>query len=93
MLKFIKKKLEEIAQFSLFNADDLPVIEPKAPESVKPSDAFENDEDFNVDLRELKEQGRIVNGIHDIYGELFDQLNLPSIFKNPLRNKSSVNIF
>lgn len=88
-----KEKLEEIAQFSLFNADDLPVIEPKAPESVKPSDAFENDEDFNVDLRELKEQGRIVNGIHDIYGELFDQLNLPSIFKNPLRNKSSVNIF
>lgn len=88
-----KEKLEEIAQFSLFNADDLPVIEPKAPESVKPSGAFENDEDFNVDLRDLKEQGRIVNGIHDIYGELFDQLNLPSIFENPLRNKSSVNVF
>ena len=90
LAQILKEKLEDTPQFTLFNADDLPIIE-EQNEGLSPH--IEKEEDFNVDLRALEEQGRIVNGIHDIYGELFDELNLKTIFKSPLRNKNAVNIF
>jgi len=52
------------------------------------------DEDYQLDIRTLTEQGRVIRGIHDIYGKLFDQLQLPNLFKNPSQHKKSiVNIF
>jgi len=52
-----------------------------------------NEEDYIVDIRDLEEENRVIVGIHDIYGKLFDELNLKSIFPNPIRNKTSINIF
>jgi len=49
--------------------------------------------DYQVDIRSLEEESRVISGIHDIYGKLFDELNLRSIFANPARNISSVQIF
>jgi len=46
-----------------------------------------------VNMRNLIEEDRVITGIHDIYGKLFDELNLSSIFAYPSRNKSSINHF
>lgn len=90
LAQILKEKLENTAQFNLFTADDLFTVEAK---NEAESPVLEQDDDFNVDLRALEEQGRIVNGIHDIYGELFDELNLRSIFKSPSRNINALNVF
>ena len=51
------------------------------------------EEDYQVDIRSLEEERRVIDGIHDVYGKLFDQLNLKSIFANPARNVSAVQTF
>jgi transposase len=51
------------------------------------------DKDYQVDVRNLKEEQRVIKGIHDVYGNLFEELNFKSIFKNPARSKSSLEIF
>ena len=93
LAQILKEKLEDSSQFALFGADELPALEPLSAEHETTSPVLERDDDFNVDLRALEEQGRIVNGIHDVYGQLFDEINLSSLFKSPQRNKSAVNIF
>ena len=52
-----------------------------------------SNEDYQVDIRALEEESRVINGIHDIYGKMFDELNLRSIFANPARNVSTVQTF
>jgi len=54
---------------------------------------YYEDEDYQIDIRSLEEESRVISGIHDIYGKMFDELNLRSIFANPARNVSSVQIF
>jgi len=52
-----------------------------------------DDEDYNVDIRLLEEESRVISGIHDVYGKIFDELNLKTIFVNPARNVSSIQVF
>jgi len=52
-----------------------------------------SDEDYNIDIRTLEEESRVISGIHDIYGKMFEELNLKSIFANPIRNRTSIQIF
>ena len=52
-----------------------------------------SNEDYNVDIRSLEEESRVISGIHDVYGKLFDELNLKSIFANPARNRLVIQIF
>ncbi len=70
--------LENENDVSLFNPEDLTkdILVPK-----KEEDEIYSDEDYNVDIRTLHEESRVVTGIHDIYGNLFDELNLASVFE------------
>ena len=52
-----------------------------------------SEEDYMVNVKNLIEEDRVITGIHDIYGKLFDELNLGSIFAYPARNKSSIEHF
>ena len=72
----IQIALENENDVSLFNPEDLTkdILVPKEEDNIY------SDEDYNVDIRSLKEESRIVTGIHDIYGNLFDELNIASIF-------------
>ncbi|MBU1784191.1 MAG: hypothetical protein KKG95_02470, partial [Candidatus Omnitrophica bacterium] len=45
-----------------------------------------------VNLKNLKEEQRVVSGIHDIYGSLFDELGYKNVIKNPERNDASVDM-
>lgn len=73
----IQIQLENENDLGLFNPDDLtkellvPMVDEKDPY---------RDEDYQIDIRTLQEESRVTTGIHDIYGTLFDELNMASIF-------------
>ena len=83
----IKQKLEDNGQLSIFSPEEFQ----KEKDTKSKSEITE--EDYQVDIRDLEEEKRIINGIHDTYGKLFDELGYGNIFKNPARNKSSIQIF
>ncbi|MBU0744147.1 MAG: IS1634 family transposase [Gammaproteobacteria bacterium] len=86
----IKNKLEADGQQILFSPEDVAAIKSKKErEELK----GESDDDYNVNLKNITEEQRVVSGIHDIYGRLFDQLGYGSVMKNPARHVSSVNIY
>ena len=87
-----QKQLEELKvlatsiQIALENENDVSLFNPEnltkdilIPKKVEAGDEY-SDEDYNVDIRSLQEESRIITGIHDIYGNLFDELNIASIF-------------
>jgi transposase len=84
----IKIKLEAEHQQLLFAPEEMVSLQNKAD---KNKHTF-TDEDYQVDIRNLKEEQRIINGIQDVYGSLFDELGFDKVIKNPVRNKSSVEI-
>ncbi|MFC1484967.1 IS1634 family transposase [bacterium] len=83
----IKIRLEEENQELLFSPEDL------AKMKVNPPKKEISEEDYRVNIKDLKEEQRVVNGIHDIYGSLFDELRYNCAMKNPARNKHMLEIF
>jgi len=53
----------------------------------------ELDSDYDVNLKDLVEEQRVISGIHDIYGNLFEELGFRKIINKSYRKKSSVEIF
>lgn len=84
----IKIKLEAEHQQLLFAPEEMVSLKNKA-EKIEHTYTYE---DYQVDIRNLKEEQRIINGIQDVYGSLFDELGFNKVIKNPVRNKSSVEI-
>ena len=75
----IQIQLENENDLSLFAPEDLKkgLVVPK--ESSSTAEARHSEEDYNVDIRSLNEEARVITGIHDIYGNLFDELGLASV--------------
>jgi transposase len=46
-----------------------------------------HDEELKVDLKKLYEESRNINGIHDVYGEVYSQIGFDNILKLPSKNK------
>lgn len=84
----IKVKLEAGSQQLIFSPEDLAKVKKQQKEETK-----EKDSDYEVNLKNIVEEQRVVSGIHDIYGSLFDQLGYKEVIKNPARHKSGVNIY
>lgn len=89
LAKSIQINLENNSDESLFKPEEL-VKDLSLEEEIDTS--IYSDEDYNVDIRSLEEENRVITGIHDIYGKLYDELKVSSIFANPVRNKSAVNV-
>lgn len=81
----VKLSMEQSGQLPLF-VDDEPVS-PMGNE-IKTSDA--DREAFKVNLLDIKEEKRVIKGIHDVYGKLYDELGFNGIIGNPARNKRSI---
>lgn len=81
----IKLKLEAGGQEFLFKPEEI----------VKLSDSGKKykDSDYIVNVKNLKEEQRLVSGIHDVYGKLFLDLGYDKVIKRPSRNKATVDIF
>jgi len=82
----IKIKLEAENQILLYSPEELANLKLNVKKD-------ETEEDYKVNLKNLKEEQRTVSGIHDVYGSLFDGLGYQNVIKNPARNNSSVKIF
>lgn len=90
LAKSIQITLENVDKESLFQTEELLqdlILEDNYDQSIY------SDEDYNVDIRNLEEESRVITGIHDIYGKLYDELKVASIIANPARNVSVVKIF
>lgn len=85
----IKLKLEAQQQAFLISPEELAHMKQKV--KAKPNEITE--EDYQVDIRNLDEEQRVISGIHDVYGKLFHELGYDRVIKNPARNKASVTMF
>jgi len=90
LAKSIQIRLENENDLSLFTPEEL---QKDLVNSMQEEKAVYSDDDYNVDIRDLEEESRVISGIHDIYGNLFDELNLRSIFANPARQVAAVQTF
>jgi len=84
----IRLKLQDEGQELLFGPEELEKLNTKSHKK-----GAEPDEDYKVNLKDLKEEQRVVCGIHDVYGGLFDELGYPHVIKDPARHKATVKIF
>ncbi|MDD5658784.1 MAG: IS1634 family transposase [Actinomycetota bacterium] len=81
----IKIKLEADCQELLISPEELAKIKIE-------HDKY-SDDDYKVNLKHLKEEARVVSGIHDVYGSLFDEIGYAKIFAHPARNVHAGNVF
>lgn len=87
LAKTIQIQLENNSEESLFKPEEL-VKDLTLKEEI--DSTTYSDEDYNVDIRDLDEESRIITGIHDIYGKLYDELRVGSIIANPTRHKGVI---
>jgi len=84
--------LENENDLSLFAPEDLDKDLLASKKSADNREIEYSDDDYKVDIRSLNEESRITTGIHDIYGNLFDELKLDSIFDKK-ENKTTIETF
>ena len=102
----IKIKLELDGQLPLYTPKEIEDREKKAQEKRKKEnnsrnkrvkllnqlDKEENRAKFNVNLLDIEEEGRIITGIHEIYGKLYNELGFDRVIGNRARNARSIEI-
>jgi len=71
----IKSKLELENQNLLFSPEEFANMTSKPQKKSKQPSS----KDFQVDLRDIVEEDRVIHGIHDIYGNLFDELEYTNV--------------
>lgn len=81
LAEFIKAGLEAEASPSLFRPDELAqmVIDKRKKAECAAADPL------RVNLKELREENRVVVGIHEVYGKLFDELGFNRVVGDPAR--------
>jgi len=95
----IKNKLELDEQLPLYTPEEIEKLEKysKKPKSGKDNlnkkinqqDSSINKDEYNVNLLDIIEEDRVIKGIHDIYGKLYDELGFNKILYNPARQVAS----
>lgn len=84
----IKAKLEDHVQPGLFRPEDMAQLARRADGSKDPTAPL------RVDLKQLREEQRVIVGVHEIYGKLYQELGFEKSLKNPKRQKASArNLF
>jgi transposase len=87
LAEHIKAKMEQENQPGLFPPEEMADIAIQARNR-------QAEEPLPVDLKKLREQQRIVVGIHEVYGEVYKQLGFDKAFSNPKRKPAAVkNLF
>ncbi len=84
----IKAQLESKNQLPLYSPQEIEdlaqKVQDKKAKEFQPTK--ENRADYDVNLLDLLEEDRIIKGIHDIYGKLYNDMNFKSVLPNPTRN-------
>lgn len=86
----IKAELESKNQLPLYSPQEIEdmtqqMVDKKANESDNKEEQI-NRVDYDVNLLDMLEEDRIIKGVHEIYGKLYDEMNFKSIIPNPSRH-------
>jgi transposase len=86
----LKAELESKNQLPLYSPQEIEdmvsrACDKKDKESVNTEDVI-NREDYAVNLLDMLEEDRVIKGIHEVYGKLYDEINLKSIIPNASRH-------
>ena len=85
----IKIKMENTVQPPLFSPEELDGL--KAIPGNKEITSNETTGAYRVNLKEVLEEERVISGIHDIYGKLFDEMGYSEVIDSQV-NQSHPNI-
>lgn len=92
----LKAQLEAKNQLPLYSPQEIEnmvfLAQKKKEKESSESSAKEsevNREDYSVNLLDILEEDRVVKGIHDIYGKLYDEMNFKSVIDNPSRHTAA----
>jgi|GEM_PF-98307 len=97
----IKVKLELSEQLPIYTPQEIEKLEKYERNKGKTEQKLEevttckqdnhivNRADFDVNLLDMIEEDRVIKGIHDIYGKLYDELGFNRVLANPARNVAS----
>jgi len=92
----IKTKLELDEQLPLYTPEEIEKLDKQSKKSkdnsnkkIEQQDNSINRDEYNVNLLDVIEEDRIIKGIHDIYGKLYDELGFNRILHNPARQVAS----
>jgi len=86
----LKIELESKNQLPLYSPQEIEdmtsrACDKKAKESMGTENKI-NRGDYEVNLLDMLEEDRVIKGIHEIYGKLYDEINLKSIIPNASRH-------
>ncbi|HED37039.1 MAG TPA: IS1634 family transposase [Ignavibacteria bacterium] len=82
LAEFIKAELEIESEPNLFKPETLAQMSIAARRN-------KDNNSLNVNLKNIREEQRIILGIHEIYGIIYKELALNTVISNPKRNVSS----
>jgi transposase len=83
-------KIKNEAKPPLFSPDELAQATAKSEKEDSLVALNQNGKAFQVDLRDLKEESRSVEGIHEVYGALYEQLGLGCAFGDRTRRSGEI---
>lgn len=86
LAEFICAQIEEEHQPKLFSPEDAAKL------AIQSKQNQDNNKKYNVNLKNLKEEQRIICGIHEIFGKIYEEIGFSKIIKDPARNKKSLEI-
>ena len=83
LAEFYKAKLAAESSPTLFNPETV------AQMAINARKSKEDEKSLTVNLKNLREQARVILGIHEVYGSIYKDLGFDKVIKNPQRNLSA----
>lgn len=83
LAEYIKASIEQGTQPGLFSVEEMAEIAIQARNS-------QTEEALTVDLKKLREQQRLIVGIHEVYGQVYQEIGFNKVISNPKRKPSAV---
>ncbi|NOX18727.1 MAG: IS1634 family transposase [Chlorobi bacterium] len=83
LAEFIKAKLESQSNPALFSPETI------AEMAIEARRAKEDETELKVNLKNLREESRVIVGIHEVYGSIYKDLGFDKVIKNPKRNAAA----
>lgn len=84
LAEYIKANIEQQNQASLFSSTQ------QADMAIAACNV-KNKKALMVDLKKLREESRLVTGIHDVYGKVYELFGFDQVISNPKRKIAKVN--
>jgi len=94
----LKAKLEAKGQLPLYSVEEIESLAQKSyiekrdelSKKELSSEISENREDYEVNLLDLIEEDRVIKGIHDVYGKVYDEMGFGRLLANGVANRASI---